>query len=210
MRRKMLLASILLTSGLAITGCGSNADNGEGGPSGASDKETPGNQEGSQPEALSSELAPEITEKRPKPKEAQLNQPIPVYSNGKVVPGAEATIDTLSAGHKCEFGFDDHGDSNVGKLQEDQKLVQVKATFDVKAVPGQGNEPVLLDDPTIVDDAGKSRQIISSSYCMVDGSGYQDWIMGAEPGKVTKLYGSWIVPANTKGIVIAGQAFGVD
>ena len=215
MRRKISLVSVLLASGLAIAGCGSNDEGNAGGSSAASDKEQTNSQDSGQQATSSSELAPEITEKRPEPKQADLNKKFPVTSNGKPLPGAEAKVTSLTVGQKCEFGAVNDGEAGTNKLKNDQKLVQVKAEIDVKANAGQGSaagesEPLLLDDPTIVDSAGKNRQIISSSYCQVSRSEYQDWIMGAEPGKTTKLYGSWIVPADTKGIIFSGEAFKVD
>ena len=210
MRRKTSLACALLASGLAIAGCGSNDDGTAGGSSEASKTENSASQANGKHTASSSELAPEITNKRPAPKQAELDKPIPVSSNGRPVPGAEATVNSLTAGEKCEFGAGDRGETETSKLKDDQKLIQVKATYTVKAGPGGSSEPILLDDPTVIDAAGKNRQIISSSYCKVDGSGFQDWIMGAKPGSTTKLYGSWVVPADTKGLVIEGQSFPVE
>lgn len=215
MRRKYSLLAFALASGLALVGCGASDNDNAGDSSAASEtKEANSEQDGAQAPS-SSELAPEITQKQPEPKQAEMNKPIPVMANGKSVPGAEATVTALTVGEKCEFGSGGGGESSASPLQGNQKLVQLKATVDVKAgagSSGQGGEaePVLLDDPTIVDSAGKHRQIISSSYCKVEGSEYQDWIMGAQPGQQTKLYGSWIVPADTKGLIIGGQSFKVD
>lgn len=210
MRRKTSLTGVILASGLAIAGCGSNDDDAANGSNQASTTESSMSQEDGKQSAGSSELAPEITVKRPEPKQAELNKPIPVTSDGKPVPGAEATVNTLTVGEKCEFGSGDRSTAGTGELKNDQKLVQVKATYTVKPAPGESSEPILLDDPTVIDAADKNRQIISSSYCKIEGSDYQDWIMGAKPGDTTKLYGSWVVPADTKGLVIEGQAFPVN